>query len=692
MVGSGYSLTVMDNIQTRETKPRHPWFLLALIVALAFALRLERPTLTEFKRDEATVARRAQAIAYEGDLPVEGVDSSAGPANLPLTLYVMAIAVRIWQDPVAIVLLTAFINSLAVLACYPVVQAYLGRRAALIATFLFAINPWAILYARKTWSHPWPLFTVAFIASLLAVIVRRKPWALVGVFVSLAIQFGLQLEALALFPILIALLIYYRQVALKPLLVGGGLALLSIAPYFVHDALHGWQNARGFFAFAAERGSFTWDALRYPLMLTGSAGIEGQAGSYFLQFRQDVPNLWWLNTLMIGVLLLALLYALHQAFFAVQPQRRRVFVILLIWFAGPIALQLRPASGTHLHYFVTLYPVQFILIGTALDAAIRRLATPVLRLGQKGTASVSASLSALLVLAGLLIWGGWQSLVTHQLRTYMVEHPSTGGYGIPLRFTRAAAQSAKALANGAEVIVIGESTRPFVTETPTVFEALLFGTPHRFTDGRAALPVPDGERTVYLVGPLYDEAGGALAPVFRRLETWESAIPGPVTRLADGVTYRTFVREGSNHDDVIAGMRPVAAGIPFANNVVFAAYEAPEMATAGTNLEVWLAWWLRGLPPSGIDYHFTLQLLDANGALRAQNDHAGFPADYWQTGDLVLSRFTIPIPAEIKAGSYQLHAGMYSFPDITSVPVVDPQGTPIDDGANLGTILVNAAP
>ncbi len=687
MLRSDYSLAVMEQTQTSPMRPRHPWLLLALIMALAFFLRLERPTLAEFKRDEATVARLAQAIAYEGYLPVEGVDSSAGPANLPLTLYVTAVAMRIWQDPVAIVLLTAFINGLAVLACYPVAQTYLGKRAALIATFLFAINPWAILYARKTWSHPLPLFTVTFIASLLAAFVQQKPWMLVGAFVSLAIQFGLQLEALALFPVMIVLLLYYRDIAVKPLLVGGGLFAGSIAPYFIHDALHGWQNARGFLAFAGRQGVLLWDALRYPLMLTGSAGIEGQAGSYFQQFRQAVPNLWWLNTSMMGLLLLALVYALHQAFFADSQQRRRCFIILLIWFAAPIALQLRPASGTHLHYFVTLYPVQFLLIGAGADAAIKRLAGPVFRLGQ-----YKATLPALIVLAGLLVWGGWQGMVTHQLRDYMVSHPSTGGYGIPLRYTRAAAQSTKGLANGAEVIVIGESARPFMTETPTVFEALLFGTPHRFTDGRAALPIPEGVRTVYLVGPLYDDAGGALAPAIERLAAWESVTAGPVTRLADGVTYRTFVREGANRDDVIAGMRPLAAGIPFANNVVFAAYEAPETATAGQEAEVWLAWWLRGLPPAGVDYHFTAQLLDGNGGLRTQNDHVGFPADYWRTGDLVLSRFSVPIPADIEAGSYGLRAGMYSFPDITNVAVVDPQGTSVDNGVNLGVVEIITAP
>ncbi|MFN2286602.1 MAG: hypothetical protein ACK2UQ_19455, partial [Anaerolineae bacterium] len=322
-----------------------------------------------------------------------------------------------------------------------------------------------------------------------------------------------------------------------------------------------------------------------------------------------------------------------------------------------------------------------------LTRGLERLPRPRISLG-----AFRFTLPTAILTVGLLVWSGWQISVILQQRVYMIEHPSTGGHGIPFRYTRAAAESAKTLADGAEIIVIGENNRPFATETPTVFEALLFGTPHRFTDGRTALPVPESERTVYLVGPLYDDSGGALAPILQRLETWESVAPGPVTWLADGVMYRTFVRESTDRNEIIAGMQPLAAGIPFANNVVFAAYEAPETAVTGTNLEVWLVWWLRNLPPSGIDYHFTVQLLDENGGLSAQDDHAGFPADYWQTGDLVLSHFAISIPAEIEVGSYQLRAGMYSFPDIASVPVVDPQGTPVDDGVTLGTLAITATP
>ncbi len=653
-----------------------------MILLLAFVLRMGWPSWVEFKRDEATVVRRAAAIAYEGDLPIEGVDSSAGPANLPLTLYVMAAPLRLWADPLAVVLCTTFLNALAVLACYFVGQVYLGPRAAFTAAFLFALNPWAILYARKIWCHPLPLFTLTLIASLLAAFVSRKPWALVGVWASLAIQLGLQLEALALVPLLALLLIYHRDVAWKPLLAGCAVFGVSMAPYVLYDAFHGWQNARGFLAYAAEKGRFTWDALRYPLMLTGSAGIEGQAGGLAPEFLRAVPNLWWLNTLTMGVFLLALAYAVHQAFFAPDARRRRVFVILLVWFAAPIALQLRPAHGTHLHYFVTQYPVQFFLIGAGLDALLNRFAAPVIRVGK-----LSASLPGLGVLGGLLVWGMWQGLVTYRLRTYMTTHPTTGGYGIPLAYTRPAAQAARQLAGDAEIIVVGTGNRPFITETPTVFDALLFDHPHRFTDGRRALPIPESTEGVYLVGPMQDTPDDPLWPMIARLSALPSVEAGPSVTLPDGWMYRTFLRRGADRGDVLTGMMPLAAGIPLANKVVFAAAELPQTATPGASLEVWLTWWLQGPPPAA-DYHLTVQLLDAAGGLAAQDDHAAFPADTWRVGDLVLNRLALPLPETLAEGEYTVRAGMYTYPDITGVPVVDASGNPIDDGVMLGTVVL----
>ncbi len=683
---------MMENTQTLEPKPRqpgsHPWFLLAVIMTLAFALRFERPTLTEFKRDEATVARIAQAIAYEGYMPAVGVDASMGIDNFPLTLYLMALPIRLWPDPLAAVLFTMLLNAVAVWGCYALGKAYFGTPAGLIAALLFAVNPWAVLYARKIWCQNMPWATLIFFAALFAVFVKGRRWFLVLACVGVAAMIGLHLSGLAAIPILgLAVLLYRDRVSPKVLAVGALAALVAVGPYILHDAQNGWENFRGVSNYAGGSGTFSWDALRYAFMIATSYGIPGQAGAFHTQFQASVLNLWWMNHVMTGLIVLGLLYALVQAFRGKTQEQRRSFVLLLLWFFIPVALQLRPSTATQPHYFIMLYPTQFLFVAILLTRGLELL--PRLKISL-GALKFSFSTAALIV--GLLVWSAWQISVIRQQRVYMIEHPSTGGYGIPLRYTRAAAESAKDRANGAEIIVIGENNRPFMTETPTVFEALLFRTPHRFTDGRTVLPVPEGERTVYLVGPLYNDSGGALTPVLQRLASWESVTPGPITRLADGVTYSTFVRKSGARDDVVAGMQPLAVGIPFANNVVFAAYEAPETVATGKQLEVWLAWWLRGLPPSGADYHFTVQLLDEKGGLRAQDDHVGFPADYWQTGDLVLSRFTIAIPADLEAGSYQLRAGMYSFPDITGVPVVDPQGTPVDDGVKLGTIIITATP
>jgi hypothetical protein len=132
-------------------------------------------------------------------------------------------------------------------------------------------------------------------------------------------------------------------------------------------------------------------------------------------------------------------------------------------------------------------------------------------------------------------------------------------------------------------------------------------------------------------------------------------------------------------------LTPLGAGVRFADGVVVAAYEIRQAARDGT-LEVWLAWWLQTDGDKGADEHFTVQLLDENGAVVGQDDHAGYPSTYWQTGDVVLSRFVIFVPEDLPTGDYRLRAGIYHYPAIEVVPVVNPQGQPVDDAVTLQTL------
>jgi len=657
------------------------------IVALALLLRMGWPTLAEFKWDEAAVVRRALAIAYEGDLPATGADSSRGMAHLPLTLYLLAVPLRLWRDPLALVLFTGLLNGLAVWACYGLGRAYFGRSVGLLAAFLFAVSPWAVVYGRKIWSQNLPLVTLGFFAALLAAVARGKPWALVGAFVGLAALIGLHLGGLAFIPILaIAVLLYRKQVTRWPFLVGLALFLLALSPYVVHDALHGWSNLRDLTRYAGGAGRLTADALRYAFFLTGSAGIHGLAGGLYPEYLAGLPNLWGLNYLMMGLLVLALLYALVQVVRGPQ-ERRRPLLLLLLWFAVPVALQSRPTAPVQPFYFILLYPVQFLLIAVLLVDLLGRL--PALRWRRPERAVRVGSL-VLAVVA--LVWGGWQVAVVGRLLLFTDRYPTTGGYGIPLKYTRAAAQEALRLASPSEIVVLSAAVNPATDETPAVFEALLFGHAHRFADGRLALPVPDAPETVYLAGPVQDGASD-LSPVLERLAGLGNVRPGPLVRLPDGWTYRLFYRSGPDREDVLAGLTRFPEALRFANGTAFLGYQMDQVVPdvpirVGSALEVWLAWWVASPPPPGVSYHFFVHLLDEEGRLRSQHDGAGFPTASWRAGDLVLSRFSVPIPEDLSPGRYAVWAGLYSYPDVVNVPVLDVAGNPAADRVALGDVAV----
>jgi len=658
------------------------------IVALGLLLRMGWPTLAEFKRDEATVVRRALAIAYEGDLPATGVDTSRDMANLPLTLYLLALPLRLWRDPLAAVLFTGLVNGLAVWACYGLGRAYFGRSVGLLAAFLFAVSPWAVVYGRKIWSQNLPLVTLGFFAALLAAVARAKPWALVGAFVGLAALVGLHLGGLAFIPILaIAVLLYRKQVTRWPFLVGLALFLLALSPYVVHDALHGWSNLRDLNRYAGGAGRLTADALRYAFFLTGSAGIHGLAGGLYPEYLAGLPNLWGLNYCLMGLLALALLYALMQVVRGPQ-ERRRPLLLLLLWFAVPVALQSRPTAPAQPFYFILLYPVQFLLIAVLLVDALVWLST--LRRGVAGRSHPSSSFliysfSSLAVAS--LVWGGWQVAVIGRLLLFTGRYPTTGGYGIPLKYTRAAAQEALRLASPSEIVVLSAAVNPATDETPAVFEALLFGHPHRFADGRLALPVPDAPETVYLAGPVQDGASD-LSPVLERLAGLGNVRPGPLVRLPDGWAYRLFYRSGPDREDVLAGLTRFPEALHFANGTAFLGYQMDQVVSVGSALEVWLAWWVASPPPAGVSYHFFVHLLDEEGRLRSQHDAAGFPTASWRAGDLVLSRFSVPVPEDLSPGRYAVWAGLYSYPDVVNVPVLDVAGNPAADRVALGDVAV----
>ena len=137
--------------------------LLAVVVLLAGLLRMGRPDLTEFKRDEAALYGLALNVAELRAFPLRGIGSSVGLPNTAMSVYLFALPLFLWKSPLAATLFVGALNTASVGLAFLLARRYWGGRAALIAALLYAAAPWAVIYSRKIWAQNLlPLFAVGW--------------------------------------------------------------------------------------------------------------------------------------------------------------------------------------------------------------------------------------------------------------------------------------------------------------------------------------------------------------------------------------------------------------------------------------------------------------------------------------------------------------------------------------------------
>ena len=178
--------------------------LLASVVALAGYLRFAQLDLAEFKLDEARALLMATKIIEEDPFVTRGLSSSAGQVNSPAFLYLLAIPLILSSDPVWATGFIALLNTVAVAGCYLVTRRWFGLAPAFIASLLFALNTWAVIFSRKIWAQTsLPVFTVALLACLLLYQRGRRPWWGAIALLVTAIEIQLHLSAVALLPLVL---------------------------------------------------------------------------------------------------------------------------------------------------------------------------------------------------------------------------------------------------------------------------------------------------------------------------------------------------------------------------------------------------------------------------------------------------------------------------------------------------------
>jgi hypothetical protein len=319
------------------------------------------------------------------------------------------------------------------------------------------------------------------------------------------------------------------------------------------------------------------------------------------------------------------------------------------------------------HYFILTFPSQFILVGLLAGSLFshskphsgeesRSRASGTLRFAQGDKSKWLAWLIGLLI--GAI--AAAQAYAFFSIQNYVAGRATPGGYGTPvglvLRVVNAAEQRSREMGK-AEIIVQGTSDDVHADSQVATFDVLLDPRlPRRFVSMGSASVYPGG-RAVYVnrVLPIMSVPteyalrpgeGGYSLPRWNGIS--ESDLPG---LLAD----RLYT---------LLASRP-----SFANGIELDGYHIS--GGLGGDLRFGLAWRVKSAPLMGVDYHWTNQLFDAQGKRAWQKDDVGFPASSWRVGDLVITDFVAPLDAEVKPGAYQMRVGMYTYPDIKTVPTTD---------------------
>lgn len=136
---------------------------------------------------------------------------------------------------------------------------------------------------------------------------------------------------------------------------------------------------------------------------------------------------------------------------------------------------------------------------------------------------------------------------------------------------------------------------------------------------------------------------------------------------------------------------PHPASFDFDDRIALLGYDLPGGAYhPGQRLDLDL--FLQVTKPVGEDLQVFVHLLDANGKRVAGFDGpAGgtwWPTSAWEPGHVVVDRYPLPVPADLRPGAYTLAVGLYRLANLERIPVTGPSGQTADQAALLTKIEV----
>ena len=342
-----------------------------------------------------------------------------------MAVCLFAIPALISSDPIALAMLPALLNTLAIALTYFLGRRFLSRGGALAAALLFAVAPWAVIESRKIWAQDLlPCFTVLFFIFAFAWL-REGRWRhALAMAVTLSILNQIHYSTVALWPILLFLLWRRRSKrALKQLAVGAALYAALWAPFAV-VVLRGDAFAKGEYrpvqAGIRETPAHGARAMWWQAQMMGYGGFDSLLGVATPDLSGAMPP-----GAPFAVACMALIFGgLAAVVFRLRPQPE--LGLLLLWFLLPTTLI--SIHRVIFHYFIVCWPVTFLLAALFVESAWQWL--------QGRAPGLAAWSGAVAVLIGLgLVALAWEEVnATRDLLDFVSANDGTlGEYGVCYR-------------------------------------------------------------------------------------------------------------------------------------------------------------------------------------------------------------------------------------------------------------------
>ncbi len=341
---------------------------IALVVILVVALGLRLYRIDEhltFLGDEGRDVRIVRDLLH-GNLVFIGPMTSIGNMYLgPLYYYMMVPALLLGGgSPVGPAVMVALLMTVTVYLTWIIGRNWFGRLPALIAAFLFAASPVAIIYSRSSWNpNPMPFFALIAIWAIHEVWQKRR-FSLLSV-AALALAAALQMHylGLLLIPTLgIFWLLVLRDVWHKPVeksslvkhsLIAFFLFFLIMSPLLLFDLKHNWMNFNAFKSFFTDRQT---TINLNPARSDRFDMIIGQIVSDMVLARTSF------YPVIVGLILLAGFF-----FSARSAKNRAPYLLLGTWLLfGLLGLSVYK-QHVYAHYYGFMYPAIYLFAGLSLS-------------------------------------------------------------------------------------------------------------------------------------------------------------------------------------------------------------------------------------------------------------------------------------------------------------------------------------